>query len=249
MTDVKTAAEGRRQKKARHTRQRILAAAAELFVRHGYAATTIQQIAEQADVAWQTVYSVFGTKAAILSAVFDVAVAGDDEPIPVAERPFVQAIEDAADPRDKAAIFARHLRESASRTAGVLSVIDSAAATDPEIAALWRTLQEQGLRGMTMAAGGFDEQGVLRPGLTVAHAADILWLYVGPWAYRVLVTERGWTLDEYETWLADTLYTQLMNGGPPTRRLAWGRALRLEDFPAEHHVARHARGLARGRQD
>jgi len=99
MADVKTAAaEGRRQKKARQTRRRILAAAAELFTRQGYAATTIQQVAEQADVAWQTVYSVFGTKAAILSAVFDVAVAGDDEPAPVAERPFVQAIKDAADP-------------------------------------------------------------------------------------------------------------------------------------------------------
>jgi len=216
MADVKAAAaEGRRQKKARQTRRRIIAAAAELFTRQGYAATTIQQVAEQADVAWQTVYSVFGTKAAILSAVFDVAVAGDDEPVPVAERPFVQAIKDAADPREKAGIFARHLRESAARTGGVLSVVESAAATDPEIAALWRTLQDQGLRGMTLAASSFQEQGILRPGLTVARAADILWLYVGPWAYRVLVTGRGWTLDEYETWLAGTLHTQLMDNGPP----------------------------------
>ena len=216
MTDVKAPApEGRRQKRARQTRRRILAAAAELFTRQGYAATTIQQIAEQADVAWQTVYSVFGTKAAILSAVFDVAVAGDDEPVPVPQRPFVQAIKDAADPRDKAAIFARHLRESAARTAGVLSVIDSAASTDPEIAALWRTLQDQGLRGMTIAASSFQEQQFLRTGLTVPRAADILWLYTGPWAYRVLVIGRGWTLDEYQTWLADTLYTQLMNTSPP----------------------------------
>jgi TetR/AcrR family transcriptional regulator, regulator of autoinduction and epiphytic fitness len=214
VTGVKAAgAEGRRQKKAKQTRRRILAAAAELFTRRGYTATTIQQVAEQADVAWQTVYSVFGTKAAILSAVFDVAVAGDDEPAPVAERPFVQAIRDAADPRDKAGILARHLRESAARTAGVVSVIESAASTDPEIAALWRTLRDQGVRGMTLAARRFQEQGVLRPGLTVTRAADILWLYVGPWAYRVLVTERGWTLDEYEAWLADTLYTQVMSNG------------------------------------
>ena len=95
------------------------------------------------------------------------------------QRPFVRAIKDAADPRDKAAIFARHLRESAARTAGVLSVIDSAASTDPEIAALWRTLQDQGLRGMTMAASSFQEQQILRTGLTVARAADILWLYTG----------------------------------------------------------------------
>jgi hypothetical protein len=93
----------------------------------------------------------------------------------------------------------------------VLSVIDSAAST----AALWRTLQDQGLHGMTIAASSFQEQQVLRTGLTVARAADILWLYTGPWAYRVLVTGRGWTLDEYQKWLADTLYTQLMNTSPP----------------------------------
>jgi AcrR family transcriptional regulator len=214
VTEVKTAvAEGRRQKKARQTRRRILAAAAELFTRQGYTATTIQQIAEQADVAWQTVYSVFGTKAAILSAAFDVAVAGDDEPIPVAERPFVQAIRDAADPREKAGIFARHLRESAARTAGVVGVIESAASADPEIAALWRKLRDQGVRGTTLAASGFQEQGVLRRGLTVARAADIMWLYLGPWSYRVLVTERGWTLDEYEAWLADALFTQVLSNG------------------------------------
>jgi AcrR family transcriptional regulator len=214
VTEVKpAAAEGRRQKKARQTRQRILSAAADLFTRQGYTATTIQQIAEQADVAWQTVYSVFGTKAAILSAAFDVAVAGDDEPIPVAERPFVQAIRDAADPREKAGIFAHHLRESAARTAGVVSVIESAATTDPEIAALWRKLRDQGLRGMTLAARGFQEQGALRPGLTIARAADILWLYLGPWSYRVLVTQGGWTLDEYEAWLADTLSTQVICNG------------------------------------
>ena len=216
MADVKTPApEGRRQKRARQTRRNILAAAHELFVRQGYARTTIQQIADQADVAWQTVYAVFGGKPAILSAVFDVAVAGDDEPVPVPERPFVQAIAEAGDPRAKMRIFARHLREAGERIAGVLSVIESAAATDPEIAGLWRELQDQRLRGMTMAARGFQEQGVLRPGLSVGRAADILWLYAGPWAYRSFVTGRGWTLDEYEAWIGDTLYHQLMSPEAP----------------------------------
>ncbi|MDR2984351.1 MAG: TetR/AcrR family transcriptional regulator [Nocardiopsaceae bacterium] len=201
---------GRRERNARQTRHRILTAAADLFTRQGYAATTMQQIAERADVAWQTVYAVFGTKAAVLSAVFDVAVAGDDEPVPVAERPFVQAIKDAADPKAKAAIFASHLRESAARTARVLSVIDAAAATDPEISELWHNLVRQGVQGMTLAARGFRDQGVLRPDLSIAKAADILWIYVGPWTFRVLVTERGWTLDEYEKWLARTLHTQLL---------------------------------------
>jgi AcrR family transcriptional regulator len=212
MADVKAPApEGRRQRRARQTRRSILAAAHELFVRQGYARTTIRQIADQADVAWQTVYAVFGGKPAILSAVFDIAIAGDDEPLPVYERPFVQAISDARDPRDKARIFAHHLRGTSARIAPVLAVIESAAATDPEIADLWHGLLDQLLQGMTMAANGFHQQGALGPGLSVARAADILWFYAGPWAYRGLVTGRGWTLDEYEAWIGDTLYTQLMD--------------------------------------
>jgi TetR/AcrR family transcriptional regulator of autoinduction and epiphytic fitness len=203
MADVKMPApEGRRQKRARQTRRSILAAAHELFVRQGYTRTTIQQIADQADVAWQTVYAVFGGKPAILSAVFDVAVVGDDEPVPVPERPFVHAIAEAGDPLVKARIFARHLREAGERIAGVLSVIESAAATDPEIADLWRELQDQRLRGMTMAVRSFQQQGALRPGLSAERAAD-----------------RGWSLDEYEAWLGDTLYAQVMNpgaAGPPS---------------------------------
>jgi TetR/AcrR family transcriptional regulator of autoinduction and epiphytic fitness len=204
---------GRRQEKTRQTRRRILTAAQELFTRQGYATTTIQQIAERADVAWQTVYSVFRTKPAILSAVFDVAVGGDDEPVAVAERPFVQAIAEADDPRDKMRIFARHLRGAGERTADVLGVIESAAGSDPEIATLWRTLQSQRRHGMARAAEDFARQGVLRPGLGTDRAADILWLYTGPWAYRAFVTDRGWDLDDYEAWLAETLHAQLAGPG------------------------------------
>jgi TetR/AcrR family transcriptional regulator of autoinduction and epiphytic fitness len=156
------------------------------------------------------VYSVFGTKAAILSAVFDIAVAGDDEPVAVLHRPFVQAIAEASRAADKTRILARHLRETAERTASVISVIESAATTDPEIAQLWTTLQDQRSRGMGIAAASIAEQGMLRSELDARHAADILWFYTGPWAYRAFVTDRGWTLDEYEGWLAETLRTQLM---------------------------------------
>ena len=89
MTDVKV---NRRQRQALETRRKIRTAAQELFEQQGYAATTINQIAERADVAWQTVYSVFKNKPAILSEIFDVTVAGDDDPIPMAERPFVRQI-------------------------------------------------------------------------------------------------------------------------------------------------------------
>lgn len=206
MADVKTVpGGGRREQRARQTRRRIIAAAHELFLEQGYAAATVQQIADRADVAWQTVYSVFGSKPAILSAVFDVAVAGDDAPVAVSDRPFVRAINQAQAPSEKARIFAEHLREAGARTAGVLSVIEAAAAADPDIAALWDKLQGQRLTGMTQAAAQFAASGVLNPGLTPAAAADVLWLLTGPWAYRALVTDRGWNLDDYQQWLAETL--------------------------------------------
>jgi TetR/AcrR family transcriptional regulator, regulator of autoinduction and epiphytic fitness len=180
-------------------------AARDLFVEQGYSATTVQQIAARADVAWQTVYSVFGTKAAILSEVFDVAVAGDDEPVALPDRPFVAAIGAAATRAEKARIFAAHLRETHGSTAPVLSVIEAAAAVDEEMAALWEKLQGQRLHGMTMAARDFAAAGALRPDRSEAEAADVLFLLTGPWAYRALVTGRGWDEDAYESWLADAL--------------------------------------------
>jgi TetR/AcrR family transcriptional regulator of autoinduction and epiphytic fitness len=209
VTEVK--AEGRRARQARETRRRIRDAALELFVARGYATTTVQQIAERADVAWQTVYSVFGTKAAVLSEIFDVTVAGDDEPIPMVERPFVAAIAAAPDARTKARIFAAHLRETAVRTAGVQAVIESAAAADPDIARLWAKLMAQLTHGMTLAAADFRRQGALRPDLTVEQAADRLWWYAGPWAYRGLVLTKGWTPEEYERWLYESLYHEVLN--------------------------------------
>jgi TetR/AcrR family transcriptional regulator of autoinduction and epiphytic fitness len=210
MPDVKPATSGRRARRALETRRRIRSAAYDLFVQQGYGATTIQQIAANADVAWQTVYSVFGAKAAILSEIFDVTVAGDDAPIPMSERPFVRQIADAHDPREKARIMAAHLRETNARTADIQSVIESAATTDTDMAALWDKLMQQLIHGMTMAVTALREQGALRADLTIALAADRLWWYSGPWAYRGLVISRGWSLEQFEEWLGETLYTQLM---------------------------------------
>jgi len=207
------AVESRRARSARHTRRRILEAAHALFVEQGYAATTVQQIADRADVAWQTVYSVFGNKPAILSAAFDVTVVGDDEPVPMMQRPFVQAIDDEPDPRAKMRLFAGHLRGTLERTAGILSVIESAAGTDTEIAQLWRTLQEQRRYGLGVAAARFREAGILRADLPVDKAADLLWFFSGPWTFRELTT-RGWTPDEFETWTAKTLIAQLLPAQP-----------------------------------
>lgn len=201
---------GGRARRALETRRRIRDAARDLFVEQGYTATTIQQIAVKADVAWQTVYSVFGTKATLLSEIFDVTVAGDDEPTPMVQRPFVREIAAASDPRVKASILAAHLRETNARTADIQAVIESAATVDVDMEVLWKTLMDQLVHGMTMAVTGLRKQHALRSDLTIKQAADRLWWYAGPWAYRGFVVTRGWTLDDFEHWLAETIYTQLM---------------------------------------
>lgn len=206
-----TRPDGRRQRAARQTRQRIVTAAHQLFLAQGYETTTIRQIAERADVAWQTVYAVFGNKVAILSAVFDVAVAGDDEPVPVMDRPFAQTIRATADAVQKARLHARHMRETYERIAGIVGVIEAAAGADPEIAALWHKLQDQRRYGMGEAAADMiqaaREQDPIP--LPAEQAADVLWFLTGPWAYRSLVIDRGWSLDEYEDWMARTIAGQL----------------------------------------
>lgn len=205
--------EGRRQRSARETRRRIVASAHDLFVEQGYGATTIQQIAERADVAWQTVYSVFGNKVAVLSAVFDVAVGGDDEPVRVMDRPFAQTIRETVDPVEKIRLHARHMRETYPRIAGITGVIEAAAGVDPEIAVLWQKLQDQRRYGMGLAAVDILAAARAR-GRPVKvedeHAGDIVWFLTGPWAYRAFVIDRGWSLDQYEDWMARTAADQLI---------------------------------------
>lgn len=61
--------QGRRQRRVARRRQEILAAAARVFARKGYAGATTKEIAEEADVAEGTLYNYFGGKRDILRAV------------------------------------------------------------------------------------------------------------------------------------------------------------------------------------
>src|SRR2546421_12007827 len=120
----------RRQEQARENRARVLTAARTLFLTHGYAETSMPEIAKAAGVSVQTVYKAFANKATLLKAVFDVSVAGDDEPVPIAERDAIAAIE--AEPRaaEKIAMYARLLADGSHRWAPVLLLARDAAKAD-----------------------------------------------------------------------------------------------------------------------
>lgn len=195
----------RRQEQARLTRRRIVAAATELFVAQGYASTSIAAVADAAGVAIQTVYSAFGTKAALLGEAVGVAMAGDDEPVAIFDRPDAQAVLAASSPADAAAAFAATSTRLLARAGRLMHAADAAADADPELDLLRRNGHRMRLADMQRVAKAFDQAGFLRPGITATLAADLLWAMASPDAYRAFSVHRRWSTARYERWLAESI--------------------------------------------
>src|SRR3954470_24421626 len=115
-----------RGSRARETRRRIIAAAAELFIADGYGATTLEQIADRAGVAVQTVYFHFGNKRTVLKQAVDIAAGGDDEPVAVLDRPWLERARAETDPEQLIALWARHGRDIFIRIAPIMRVVRDA---------------------------------------------------------------------------------------------------------------------------
>lgn len=199
-----------RQEQAGATRRRILEAARRRFLAHGYVATTVASIAQEAGVTAQTVYVAYGNKRAILAALLDVAIGGDERPVGVLERPEPQRMRNEPAQRRQLEMMARGIRGILERTGPIFDVVRGAASVDPEIAELYRRLQEERLRNMARVVGWVAEKGSLRDGFTVDDAADIVWTLTSADVHRLLTVERGWTGERYERWLADSLIAALL---------------------------------------
>jgi TetR/AcrR family transcriptional regulator of autoinduction and epiphytic fitness len=199
-----------RQEQARQTRRAILDAAAALFVTPGYAATPLTAVAAEAGVAIQTVYKVFGSKQALLSALVDVTVAGDDEPVALHDRQFVADIQALPTARSKLARYARHLAETQARQAQMMLALSAAATADADAAAIWQKNLDERRNGMTMFAMDLAATGELRPDHTIDTAADVLWLAMDVHNYDWLVRRRGWPPERYERWYVDTVSAALL---------------------------------------
>ncbi len=201
-----------RAEQRRATRQRVLDAARALLLRRGYSGATIEAIAGRAGVSVQTVYNTVGGKAAVLKAVYDTMLAGDAEPIPIMQRPTVQEMRAATDPRRFLALYARMGREMYVRVGPLLPImLAEGAAGDPQVRALVDTIENERAIGTARIAALLHERFGLRAGLTVADAADILWTLTAPDLPIRLVHRRGWSLDKYEAWSADTMAHALLS--------------------------------------
>jgi AcrR family transcriptional regulator len=203
----------RRQTQARETRAAILDAARTLFLERGYAATTVGDIAAAVGVSVETVYKAFGNKAGLVKAIFDVAIVGDDEPVPLQEREMVARIEAEPDGRKKLAIYGTEYATRAERAVPVQLLVRNAAASDAGARAVLDQLNDERLAGMTAFAQHLADSRVLRKGVRANDARDILWLYTSPEVYERLVVERGWSAKRFGTWIAEQLVAALLSRG------------------------------------
>jgi AcrR family transcriptional regulator len=199
-----------RQQQAQRTRRSVIDSARRLFLERGFAATTMPAVAQAAGVSVQTVYKAFGTKTRLAKAVFDVAMAGDDEPVAMLDRPLLARARAEPDAHRKLVLYGTFLAEVAPRHVPIQLVIRDAAATDPEAKVVWAELQAERLRGMMMFARALHADGHLRPGMSTSEARDILWTYNSAEVFQLLVIERGWPPRRYGRWVADALTAALL---------------------------------------
>ena len=196
-----------RAARTRATRRRIVAAAAESFVANGYAATTLEEIARRADVAVQTVYFHFGNKRTVLKEAVDVAAVGDDEPVPVLDRPYAEQARTEQDPRRAIELWTAFGRQILTRVGPIMSVVRDASVMDPEMAKQWAENYEQTASAFRVLATQLDAMSALR--VPVDEAVDILCALSGLEMYLVL-TDRGWSPQQWERFVVDSLAHALL---------------------------------------
>ncbi|MET0144239.1 MAG: helix-turn-helix domain-containing protein [Ilumatobacteraceae bacterium] len=194
-----------RRARAAEGRLRIVAAATERFVADGYASTTVAGIARAAGVSAPTVYAAFGTKAAILKTCIDVALAGDDAPVSVVDRPLSQWVYDTDDARELLGRYAVMMGELAARAAPIYDVLVRAADADPELRALLADLERQRLRASAIVAEAVAARHGLPPGRSVDEARDVVWVCNAPELYVTLTRTRRWSTRRYVEWSRNTL--------------------------------------------
>jgi AcrR family transcriptional regulator len=202
-----------RQEASRATRSRIMDVAKTSFIEQGFGATTIRQVAEDADVSQETIYKAFGGKAALLKSVYDVTLAGDDDPIPLARRPEATAVRDAKSCSEAAAAYAKLAQLISNRIDPLLRVLLGVRDTDPALSEFARTIEHERHAGSAFYVRQWVATGWLRDDITVEQAIDTVWALNSPQP-RWLLLDHGWSDDQYTQWLGSLIHRAIFTVDP-----------------------------------
>ncbi len=193
-----------RQRQAEETRQRILVAARELFESRGYAVTTLEAIAELAEVSPKTVTAVFGSKRVLLAEVIN------PEAFSTPVQQLIEELRATEDPSRRLSLVAQITRQAYEPLASSLELLRTAGAVAPELADVARQIEVRRRQNQTRLIASLHDQEMLRPGLSLEEATDVLWALTSYDVYRMLVVEQRWEPERYETWLAQLLTQHLL---------------------------------------
>jgi AcrR family transcriptional regulator len=208
---------GAREEQARATRARILTAATAVFLDRGWAGATVRGIAAAAGVSVPTVELGFGTKARLLKAAIDVAIAGDDEDVPVLARDWTEAARRSTTPAQLLDVVAAVVGPAQARSAGLVLAALEGATRDDELAELAEQLVAQRAVTARWIVEALAAVTPLRPDRTPEEAADTLWVLMDPALFDRLVRRRGRTVEQYQRWFADTARHVLVPDHPTER--------------------------------
>jgi AcrR family transcriptional regulator len=193
-----------RQRQAEETRRRILEAARSLFESCGYAVTTLEAIAEIAEVSPKTIAAVFGSKRALLAEVIN------PEAFSTSVQQLIEELRATEDPSRRLLLVAQITRQAYEPLASSLELLRTAGAVAPELSDLAQQVEARRRQNQARLIASLHEQGVLRSGLSFEEATDVLWALTSYDLYRMLVVEQRWEPERYETWLAQLLVQHLL---------------------------------------
>ena len=197
-----------RQAQVAQTEQRIIAAAAGLFLADGYVATTLEAVAKRARVGARTVYVRFGTKAALFKRVVDTAIVGDTQPVDVLGRDWMQAALTAPTAAGRITAMVAAGRQILDRTGALFAVAQQAAAVEPLIAGFWQQGREQTRHAHAVFWTRMADDDLLDPGIDLPWLIDTTTILAAAETYLLITRLTSWDLDTYQNWLATTC-TQL----------------------------------------
>jgi AcrR family transcriptional regulator len=199
MQDGGIAVDGRRER-SRKTRARIVEAAYRRFIEGGYG-VPLADIAASANVSVQNLYVAFRNKQTLAGAVLELAVLGDDLPIPPHRRPWFQSLVDASDPGTALKIWVDNTLPIYARVAPLAGMF----LAEPELTAIWANSEELRVDGFRYAMETVLAKGRGRPGYDLETATDTMFVLLSPLLYQELVGSRGWTAERWGTWVTDVL--------------------------------------------
>lgn len=203
----------RRRQQAAATRRDIIGAARLLFERDGYVATTMNSVAAEAGVAVETIYRSFDGKAGLIEAVVEAAVAGGAQRAErvVEDRPVIRNLIEEPNPRRKLELYAATQPGIHERSALLLRALRTAAAAESSLTGVLDRLEDQRLLGLSRFAQHLRDSGALKEDMTVEEARDLIWTINSQVIFDLLVRERGWTVDRYQSWIAAMMISSLLS--------------------------------------